>query len=333
MKEQLKKEYEEWARYISEILREDRSWVELYKDYAIRLIKNMKGYIESRSRFREPAPLHIYLSVGRVKDNKKEFDLRYLGQSVGCIVVKNDESVNLVVSDKQAENNNKYFGYDLGPIKSANWSNSADAREFRKFFKEDSKGMPRQKEHMVESALFSETGKRSSATKTLCNITPVSYAGTRIHMKTAVRASDSGKKGCATVSDAGGEIDLLCRRSIKSGRGESRLVVIEIKDKNEKSESFDTTMKQAITYGVFIRELIISEAGEYWMELWGMKNQKHAGFTIDCVVAMPEGETKPSYNGDILSVGDSDNLQLHYMEFTNIDPDNVQFKTSMENKK
>ena len=331
MKDQLRIAYEEWANYISRILQEERSWVKLYKDYAVKLVRNREGYCEARSKFREPKPLHAYLSVGRAKENKKEFDLRYLGQSVGCIFVKSDGSVCLEVSDTQAKNSQKYFSYNVGVIKDADWSNSSEAKEFRRFYREECEGTPRQKEHMVESALFSETGKRSSKTKTLCNITPVAYAGTRIHMKTAVRASDSGKKGSAVVSDAGGEIDLLCRRSIKAGRGESRLVVIEIKDENKKAESFDATMKQAISYGVFIRELIHSEAGKYWMDLWGMKNQKHEGFKIDCVVAMPEGETKPSYNGECIRIGEDDYLELHYMELTNIDHDDVIFNTSMGN--
>ncbi len=331
MRDQLKKEYEEWANYISQILQEERSWVKFYTDYAGKLIKNRKEYSESRSKFREPRPLRAYLTIGIVKDNKKKFDLRYLGQSVGCIVVKSDGGVCLEVSDTQAKNSQEYFGYKLGEIKGANWSNSLEAKEFRRFYREECEGTPRQKEHMVESALFSETGKRSSKNKTLCNITPVAYAGTRIHMKTAVSASASGKKGSATVSAAGGEIDLLCRRSIKAGRGESRLVVIEIKDENKKTESFDAAMKQAISYGVFIRELIHSEAGKYWMDLWGMKNQKHEGFRIDCVVAMPEGETKPSYKGECIKIGENDYLELHYMELTNIDHDDVIFNTSMDN--
>ncbi len=90
-------------------------------------------------------------------------------------------------------------------------------------------------------------------------------------------------------------------------------------------------MKQAISYGVFVRELIHSEAGKNWMDLWGMKNQRHEKLIIDCVVAMPEGETKPSYNGELIGIGKDDYLELHYMELTNIDNDDVSFNTSMEN--
>ena len=61
-----------------------------------------------------------------------------------------------------------------------------------------------------------------------------------------------------------------------------------------------------------------------------MKNQKHEGFKIDCVVAMPEGETKPSYNGECIRIGEDDYLELHYMGLTNIDHDDVIFNTSMD---
>lgn len=332
MNSELKKNYEDWTNYISNILKSDKSWVDQYKEYAIYLTKNRKGFKDARRRFHEVAPFHFYLSIGRVKGSKKVFDIRYLGQSVGMIIANND-NVKLVVNETQSINSEKYFGYDLGVIEGVDWSSSKVAKNFRSFYKGDCVGLPRQKEHMVESALFSETGKTSSKTKSLCNIQPVSYAGTRIHMKTAVKASEAGKE-IAEVSSSGGEIDLLCRRSIKRGRGESRLVVIEIKDENKKKESFDTTMKQAISYGVFLRELIHSEAGGLWMDLWGMGNQKKEGFIIDCVVAMPRGETSPGYNGDKITIYDNesapDYLELHYMELTSIKADDVVFESSMQ---
>ncbi len=122
---------------------------------------------------------------------------------------------------------------------------------------------------------------------------------------------------------------MFCRRSIKAGRGESRLVVIEIKDENREDESFDVAMKQAISYAVFIRELIRSDAGKYWMELWGMENQKRTGFVIDCVVAMPEGITKPDYAGNRIELtnedGSRDYIELHYIMMTGVKADSVEF--------
>ena len=341
MADKLMKDYKEWANKVVDALRADTSWEKLYDGYAKDLLKNRDLFLEAKGKFREHAPLHFYLTIGKVKSGKTDFDVRYLGQSVGTVSVKGDD-VKLSVSKEQADHSKKYFGYMAGAVSGVSWSNSKFAREFRKFYKDGNRGLPRQKEHMVESALFSEIGKRRSANKTLCNITPVQYVGRRIHMKTAVKASKAGKKNLIEVSDAGGEIDLFCRRSIKNGRGESRLVVIEIKDENRKDESFDSTMKQAVSYAVFIRELIHSKAGNNWMELWGMKNQKKTGFTIDCVVAMPKGETRPSYTGKEQPIplenddGSIDHLKLHYLEITSQigedSAEDVLFSTSMSQK-
>lgn len=165
-----------------------------------------------------------------------------MGQSVGTINVEK-EKVYLSVSESQASNSKKWFGYELGVIDKIKWK---DAKDFRKFYQEDIEGCPRQREHMVESALFSEFEKKSSVNKTLKHIQPIEYAGTRIHMKTAVSASKARKKDVVTVSNVGGEIDCLCRRN--DSAFSSRLAAIEIKDENKNSESFDKAMKQAISY-------------------------------------------------------------------------------------
>ena len=324
-------DYKDWALKVQDELRKDKKWISQYSTYANNMIKNESDFSEARKAYREFPPLHSYLTIGKVDKNQKKFDLRYLGQSVGTIVVK-DGMAKLHVSKTQADNSKIYFGYELGAFGGVDWSKDEKATMFRRFFRTEIKGLPRQKEHMYESALFSELEKGSSANKTLCGITTVDFAKTRIHMKTAVKASDSGT-GTLEISDKGGEIDLFCRRSIKPGRGESRLVVIELKDENKSSESFDKAMKQAISYAIFIRELIYSEAGEDWMKIWGMQYQKRQGFTIDCVVAMPQGKTVPSYAGDRIELDNDDALELHYIEITSkVDGENaedVEFNTSM----
>lgn len=323
-------EYQKWAMDVEKILEKDRSWVDRYKKYSDNMIENSNAFIEARRKFRVYKPLHAYLTIGKAKDKKIVFDLRYLGQSVGSIKIKGEE-VLLSVDRDQSKNNKEYFKCMIGELKDVDWKKSKEAKKFRKYFRDHAQGLPRQIEHMVESALFSETGKTQSTNKMLCNITPVAYANTRIHMKTTLAASDA-KNNKISISNNGGEIDLLCRRSIKSGRGESRLVVIEIKDENDKGESFDLAMKQAISYAVFIKELIYSEAGDNWMKLWGMKNQKKSGFIIDCAVAMPKGITKPGYGKDRIELinreGNKDYIELHYLELIDITSENVKFDHS-----
>ena len=323
-------DYQEWANEVQKKLDDDQTWVGLYENYAKQMIKNKDAFLYARRKFRVRKPLHAYLTIGKAKDKSIQFDLRYLGQSVGTISVKGD-NVLLSVSEKQDTNSKNSFGYTIGQLSNVDWKTNKNAKLFREFFGNDSNGLPRQKEHLVESALFSETEKNKSIDKTLCNITPVSYAGTRIHMKTAVTASGA-KGGNIAISDKGGEIDLLCRRSIKAGKGESRLVVIEIKDENKKTESFDLTMKQALAYAVFVRELIHSSAGEHWMELWGMKNQAKTDFIIECAVAMPKGQTKFNYERKRIEFKYGNNhkdiIELHFMELIDINPENVRFNHS-----
>ena len=94
------------------------------------------------------------------------------------------------------------------------------------FFKSgiDSSKLPRQKEHMVENALYSEMDKKSSANKTICYIQPLKFANTR-------NSHENGslllvkQNPMKLIRQRGGEIDLLCRR--KCSATISRLVAIE----------------------------------------------------------------------------------------------------------
>lgn len=333
-------EYRLWAEKVQAELRRDTSWIPQYKAYAESMLDeaNCKMYTKASARFRVPHPLYAYLTIGEVDKRRKTafFDLRYLGQSVGTVRVK-DDAVTLTVTEDRAANSKRFFGYSDGAFEDKNWRDSTEAKRFRAYFKGDKNlagtaksGRPHSDEHMLESALFSELGKKSSKNKTLLNIQPVSYAKTRIHMKTALAASKAGKNESVSDSRTGGEIDCLCRRKVK--KGESRLVAIEIKDENKVSESFDMVMKQAISYAVFLQELIHSEAGEAWKAIWGMGKQYTDAVAIDAVVAMPEGKTKPGYSGERIEFDNGDFIELHYIEITSsISPENsedVKFKSS-----
>ncbi|MBQ3642175.1 hypothetical protein II906_09685 [bacterium] len=348
MQDKLKEDYKKFAKKVANKLREKDFWIKQYNSYAEKMLKNEEKYKDYKKIFREWSPFHLYLTIGYTEKGARKFDLRYLGQSVGIISIDKDKAYLTVKNDrnfKRVDTNKKYFGYNLGEINKADWRNDEKAKQFRKFYREHKKAKnidekhnsPKSEEHMVESALFSELGKTAKAqNKKLCNITPVSFAGIRIHMKTALSASKA-KNGEFELSRNGGEIDLFCRRRIGN---RSRLVVIEIKDQNISSESFDNAMKQAIAYSVFISELLHSgqKACERWMKLWGMSNQIHQkSFIIDCVVAMPkEGATAPSYDGDEIELDNGDKLKLHYIKITSeinrLNSDDVEFETSLDKK-
>ena len=326
--EQLK-EYQEWAERVESELKNNSAWIDRYKSYAVDMLKNKDKFKTNRRRFRQWSNLHYYLTIGNVEEGSIIFDIRYLGQSVGTLRA----SLTLKVDKEQNNNNHDCFAYpdEIGAF-TAPWNEkNGKAKQFRTFFKSDidCSKLPRQKEHMVENALYSEMEKKSSANKTLCYIQPLKFANTRIHMKTALAASKA-KSDEVDTSKRGGEIDLLCRR--KCSATISRLVAIEIKDENTEKESFDKAMKQAIAYSVFLVKLLQSEARNYWLEIFGMQNQYQDKIVIEAAVAMPEGETAPSYGGEIIKIG-SDEIVLDYIIIKNYDPekainDNVAFEHS-----
>lgn len=341
------KEYQSFAEQVQDLLRSDTQWQDTYAGYAEALMKNKDKMAEKRVALKENedhlAPLCCYTTIGAVRDGKDfDFDLRFLGQSVGTIKVE-DGTPLLWVDEEKARTSLREFGYDVGPIDGEDWNAGEKAKKFKDCYgaavkKPDKK--PRQPEHMVESALFTELGKKQGATKALKGIQPIScIPGVRLHMRTALAASEAAQGLLKLASRGnGGDIDVFCRRS--SGN-RSRLTVIEVKDKNERGETFHLAIKQAIAYAVFIRELARSKSGRDWMELWGLGNQPwEKGFTINAVAAMPKGNTEQfSFAGLKLQLkggkpeGTTDWIELHYIAFLGEDQprdgQDVRFETSL----
>lgn len=330
--------YQVFALGVQEKLAAKPQWQERYASYASTLLAdaNRDKVKKATKAFRIPEPLFPYITIGKVMESGKavNFDLRYLGQSVGTIKVE-DRKVTLHVSEKKSQTSCRDFGYDVGTISGEDWSTGKKAFQFREFYRgllECTDKFPSQHEHMVESALFSELEKTIGAQKQLKQIKPIFYEDVRIHMKTALMASKASHDICEVSDSSGGDIDVFCRRRIGN---RSRLTVIEVKDQNESRETFHLAIKQAIAYAVFIRELARSEAGESWMKLWGLGNQpwKKEGFIINAVAAMPkENTTDFSFAGKMLELG-KDKIELHYIAFSGVgkprDGQDVHFETSL----
>lgn len=314
-------DYEAFAKQVQEALRDTPHWREDYTGYAKALLESRDRVTAARRSFRVLEPLRCYLTIGTVKaGGALDFNLRYLGQSVGTVRVEKGQQPVLVVSERTAANSAEWFGYPLGAINGEDWV-GPKAAAFRAFFSElsgRSDLFPQQKEHMVESALLSELEKSDGARKQIRYIRPITYANTRLHMKTPLNASQA-KEERFSVSVAkpghGGEIDLFCRR--RTGRT-TRLTVIELKDTNERREPFHLAIKQAIAYATFIRELVRSDAGADWMTLWGMDHQPwRQGMTINAAIAMPKGAADHlQFARQALMLRDGgaeDSIALHYI--------------------
>ncbi len=333
-----KNEYQSFAEKIQQELSTDISWVDQYDSYVDILLENEKRINEMRVCFHEQKPLYVYLSIGRVAKAKLMFNLRFLGQSIGDLMV-DGSTVMLNIDETQAKNNRNYFSkkefkqcMHFTKAGSYPWKGD-EATKIRKEFAErliDTDCVPRQQEHMVESALFSEFEKDRGEKKSLRWIQPIDYAGVRIHMKTALKAS-SVVKGDAALSSAGGEIDLFCRRKVGN---RSYLTVIEIKDENKAGESPEKAIKQALAYAVFIRELIRSKCGAKWMQIWGTGNQPwQDSVVLNAVIAMPESEhDNLSFVGQEITLG-NDIIKLHHISFVGDrkprDGEDIKIKTSL----
>ena len=334
------KEYQSFAEQVQTLLRSETKWQATYAGYAAKLLKKRGEMTQKRKTLdaqRELDPLYCYTSIGAIKgDRDFDFDLRYLGQSVGKVTVEN--GVPLLTVDKEIQTSQRDFGYNVGKIDKEAWMTGERAQAFKAYYKslaEQTGIRPRQPEHMVESALFTELEKKKGDTKALKGIQPITCVDdVRLHMKTALAASGAIPK----LSGQGGEIDIFCRRS-KGNR--SRLTVIEVKDENKSDEPFHVVIKQAIAYAVFIRELAHSQSGRDWMDLWRLGNQPwEKGFTVNAVAAMPKGTTsqfpfagmKLELKGE--KTGDAtDRIELHYIAFLGgaqpRDGQDVRFETSL----
>lgn len=352
MNQSLLNELQNWAIKVNNGVKANSNyWKDVFENYANAILGNFQRYNDAREKFKSWKPWQVYVNIQQIKDSKNafEFSINYLGQKIGIINVAKNNTISLDIKNDIKDANEKFF--DLKSIEKIvsetpakakkqmnDWSKSDEAKAFRKHFKDiSSDKLPRQKEHMIESALRTELGK-TQRPKTLCGIKPISFIkNTQCHMKTAISASKSYIEKIEYPSSGnGGDIDILCRR--RTSFGKSRLTVIEVKDENKKEECFDRAIKQAISYAVFLVNLIHSKSGEKWMKIWGLQNQPKENLVIDAVVAMKTGATKPSYSGEQLLIknddGTTDCIELHYIEITSeIDPEHnetVSFNTSMK---
>lgn len=288
-------------------------WEERFSKYISTIEKNNKNKVAGRA-FHKPVGLSLYSSVSR---SGKSYDLRFRGQSVGTITESLDGKVTLKPNNKK---NGEYFGLSLEQD-AVDW-NSEEAEAFRRHFRKlnksftspsdcEEKKMPKSEEHRVENRLLYEFNKKSSNVKTLCNIQPIKLYDCFFQMPTPLKASTHAPE----YQKKGGGIDILAR--IKHKDGGSRLCIMEVKDENVSNEPQSAAMCQAVTYAVFIANLLRSASGQHW---WDFLMGRHSGVSkeipehvdLEVVTIMPEPE------GDINEGNTIDNttLQLERLNIT-----------------
>ena len=124
------RDYQDFADSVQAKLRSTTHGEEIYAGYAAALLANRERIRRARLTFRVPRPLHRYLAIGQAKSSggTVEFDLRYLGQSVGQIQVAEGQSPKLTVSETTATNSRR-FGYGLGELSQDDWKTGERAAQ------------------------------------------------------------------------------------------------------------------------------------------------------------------------------------------------------------
>ncbi|MBR5434770.1 MAG: hypothetical protein IK117_10095 [Bacteroidales bacterium] len=308
----------------SQLLTTNVSWKSIYERYANQIIKNEANYKANKKKFQVKKPLTAYSTIGKVKSDSKTclYDLRFAGQSVGTISVKND-NVEFTVSDKEANySKNKLNFEDSKAFKKVAWKTDKDAQSFRRFFYglENSNTLKvKSQEHRLENLFLQEFSKKLRAqNKLLCNIQPVRLGDLFFQLTTPLKASSHQPTISLTKSENGangGGIDILARTG--NATNDVRLTIFELKDDNNPSEPQKDVMLQAMTYATFIAHLLRSESGKKWWKIFGFSVKGAMEGPIDIsqhidlnvVSLMPSGDTQ---EGELTTIELPElNISLH----------------------
>jgi hypothetical protein len=302
----------EYVRYIQGLLINDKEWKKRFEDYAVQIKRNIDKITKSKRQFNVRDPLFLYINISKAKGKSPEFSLRYHGQILASLSIKGND---VTISTKGYDKNN-YFNCPE-KLLNENWD-SDKARKFRTYYLTNpprNENLPkkiRKNEHRIESLLLTKFSKKSSLGKDIKYIKPVKLAGiARFQMPTPLAAS----KGNVKYSLQGGGIDILAR--VGSGPN-TKLCVMEIKD--EKKDDPINAIKQGLAYTVFIRELLRSDSGQLWWELYGFKPPvpKKLKLYTACVMPIPDNisdNVKP-FDIDPINFNDSeDSIHFHYILF------------------
>lgn len=309
-----------------EALAENTEWIDRYSDYATQ-IKNNLSTIRSRKKlFREWDALNLYMPIGEAK-GQMTFSLRYLGQDVAKLIVKDDKiTITTKYNKKDFANTNKR-DFDCDIELNDDWR-SGKAFKFRQHF--SNKPIKKSNhEHRHESLLLTEFSKKRSENKLILNIQPVKLEGiARFQMPTPLTASDikslryaKGKRGVGM----GGGIDIISRIGKRT-----KLCIMEVKDETKSSEPPATVILQCLAYGTFIQELLKSKSGQKWWEIFGFKTgtlPERPDIYIVCV--MPDKPDNDISFADTKLITHHGIFHIHYLYFVEKENKFTNFRTSL----
>lgn len=260
----------------------DQTWKEanaeqLSTKWVSQLVDSKDRVENAVQLFREWSPLHVYLPVTRAIDPRSSFSLRYQGQEVASLSVR-DEQVQIHIDRVRSKTNAKYFDIDMeGKF---DWR-GPQAAEFRKRFKNvsfDLKG--RIPEHRIEAEFLHEMSNITSSkfNGTLRNIQPVMFAGCPFQFPLPISGSTGRPKPTK------GNIDILARRGIGGG---TKLSVWELKRPGITAHAIE----QSYIYAATLLKMLRSDSGSLWYsDVMGFSRTLPIKLTIESVVAVSLSE-------------------------------------------
>lgn len=303
-------DYFDTIEFVNKLLSVNTEWILRYANYTKKIATNLPAYVAGRKKFRINSPLYLYTSISNLlKINVPTYDLRFLGQSVASVKIKNNGII--ITTNKNKDSSNiKFFGIDK-PLKNENWD-SFKATKFRSSFRKCTSSRGHSYEHKIESGLLSEFHSDSKSKKALYNIQPVLLANIFFQMATPLKASLSD---IVYSKSYGGGIDILAR--VKHKNNSVRLCVMELKDENRGSEPIEKVMNQAVAYATFIANLLRSDSGNEWYKIFGFSGDVPKQLTIDVSTVMPYPSNNQLYdfNKSKFEVLEDTHLELYSLYF------------------
>lgn len=305
----------EIVKYTQSLLTQSPEWQVRYANYAKEILNKVEIIKSKKKLFRQFSPLFLYMNISEAKGGGT-FSLRYAGQQVADLKVRENEV--FISTKKYALNNKQHFNCEIN-LDDALWS-SRQTTKFRKYFLTEpvrsSQAKKANEEHRIESALLSEFSKKKSVDKKLLGIQPVRLFGEILRFQMPTPLTASGNEVRYSGANGGG-IDILCR---KGSGANTALCVIEVKDETIAIEPPNKAIMQAISYAVFLRELLRSSGGKDWYRIFGFKRALPQNLKIIAAIAMPYNEKiKSDFEGIELSLGGLDKLKLHSIYFVEQD--------------
>ncbi|MCH5234117.1 MAG: hypothetical protein J1E16_02395 [Muribaculaceae bacterium] len=318
---ELIKAIEEKVKFVNNSLETNIGWKNIYLRRADEIIAVMNSdkYLIQPICFSKNLTFYTnHTKLTSHDDNTKEFDLRFLGQSVASIIMRKivingveEWSSYILTSTKQDKSNKDFFGLNLSFPKEE-LCVSDKAKQFFEFFNKSDNNTGHSPEHEIENFLLKAFSVKKGSKKLLRNIQPVVIDNAYFQLITPFSASKSQHTFSSRYK--GGGIDILGR--IRTKDNQIALVVFELKDKYENPQK---VIQQASTYAAFLGNLLTEETfGEKWWKIFGYSRKPTKIKLIACTL-MPKAAKPKKYlhgaEGFETKINDKISLELHSLFF------------------